>query len=64
MSDKQKYPMNPDPDIDRIRKIVEFTLPKVTTPIINKDDAGEYVGKIGMCIETLKIIASEVGGIE
>lgn len=61
MSDKQKYPINPDPDIQRIRSIVEHTLAKMHEPMYGTMNGGDYAGRYGMCLKTLEIVAEELG---
>ena len=61
MSDKQKYPINPDPDIRRIRSIVEHTLAKMHEPMYGTMNGGDYAGRYGMCLKTLEIVAEELG---
>lgn len=67
MSDKQKYPINPDPDMNRIRSIVSYTITKMAEPMKDKSDGAEWAGRYGAVYNTLKIVAEElgiVGGVE
>ena len=58
----KKYPMNPDPDIIKIRGLVQDALGRIG----KKDDGGDVFGasyqvKLGYCEHVLKLIAEELG---
>lgn len=61
MSDKQKYPFNPDPNMERIRSIVSYTLDKMEEPMKDKADGAEWASRYGAVHHTLKIVAEELG---
>ena len=57
-----KFPMNPDPDLDRIRRILIATFEDASKPF---DPASEsaWAFRAGQFEGTLKIIAEELGGV-
>ena len=61
MMKSDKYPMNPDPDIGRIRSIVSYTLMKMREPMYGTGDGGEYARRYGQCLKTIEIVAEELG---
>ena len=60
MSNKQKYPLNPDVDIARIRSLVSITLIEIAKPF-DKSDGAAWARLEGSCEYALKEIAKELG---
>lgn len=60
MSDKQKYPFNPDPNMEHIRLLVTIAL-KETAKSFDKSDGAAWARLEGSCEYALKEIAKELG---
>ena len=61
----KKYPMNPDPDIQRIRKIALFALEEDAKPFVDLEPIGaQYAYRYGTFRHALKTIADELGVLQ
>lgn len=60
MGKLKKYPMNPDPSIQRIRTLVTIALEETAKPF-DKSDGAAWARLEGSCEYALKEIAKELG---